>query len=592
MTAPRQPERSSEEPLSATTTRRRFSRRGRPDATGHTLDDLRPLLVGPEQDRLARLEQKLASPEALAEAVGSILPRAAVISRSRGEELASALKPVIVSTIHDAFRGDPGTFADAIYPSMGPAIRTAVRVALEALVRRLDETIQRTMTIESLRWRIESARTGRPFTEVVLRHSLVYRVEHIFLMHRETGLVLQHVVADDVRSEDPDQVSAMLKAIDDFARDAFREKDGGLTNFQVGELAGWIEHGPRAVLVAIVRGVAPSDMRMMLAGALERIHLQYAELLEKFRGDTAAFAGARAELVPCMREQRRQRHKPARAVAFAVAVAAAIALVIGVPLYRRHERMAGYIDALRREPGLMVTETRGSGRRVIEGLRDPLAADPAAMLAAHGLPPRRVELRFSPFYSLDPLLVERRAVLALGPPPGASLRLEGGTLVAEGSAPRAWIERARLLVTALPGITALDDSRLHDEDASASAHAAAAALEATAILFTRGSARVPASERRRLEAAAQAARDLISLAPRAGLEAHIEITGHADPTGSPEHNLELGQARAAGVAAELRELGVPPESLVARSAGEAGMSTRRVTFAVRLDPRSPSGDSP
>lgn len=546
MAAHRQPERSREGALAAPMIRRQLPRRGRPGATEHTLDELRPLLVGPEQVRLAELEQKLA-PEALAE---------------------------------------------TIYPAIGPAIRTAVRCALEALVRRLDEMIQRTMTVESLRWRVEAARTGRPFPEVVLRHSLIYRVEHVFLVHRETGLVLQHVVVDDVRAEDPDQVSAMLTAIDDFARDAFHEKTGGLTRFQVGELAGWIEHGPRAVLVAIVRGVAPAEMRVSLAETLERIHLKYGELLARFQGDSAAFAGARAELVPCMREQRRRRHKPARAIAFAVAVAAGVALLIGVPLYLRHERVAGYIDALRREPGLMVTETRRAGRRVIEGLRDPLAADPAAMLAVHGLSPRRVELRFSPFYSLDPRLVERRAVLALGPPPGASLRLEGGTLVAEGSAPRAWIERARLLATTLPGITALDDTRLHDEDASAAARAAAAALEGTALAFERGSARVTGSERSKLEAAAQAARDLVSLAPRGGLRAHIEITGHADPTGSPEHNLELGRARAAGVAAELRELGVPAESLVTRSAGAAEASARRVTFAVRLDPSSPSGDAP
>ena len=36
-------------------------------------------------------------------------------------------------------------------------------------------------------------RTGRSFAEVVMLRSLVYRVEQIFLIHRETSLSLLHV---------------------------------------------------------------------------------------------------------------------------------------------------------------------------------------------------------------------------------------------------------------------------------------------------------------------------------------------------------------------------------------------------------------
>ena len=44
--------------------------------------------------------------------------------------------------------------------------------------------------MQGLKWRVESIRTGRPFAEIVLMHSLLYRVEQVFLIHRETGLVL------------------------------------------------------------------------------------------------------------------------------------------------------------------------------------------------------------------------------------------------------------------------------------------------------------------------------------------------------------------------------------------------------------------
>ncbi|MDI1435754.1 OmpA family protein [Polyangium sorediatum] len=556
----------------------------------YTLDDLRPLLVKPEQDRLKSLEHKLETPEALAEAIGEVLARAAVVSQKRGEELASAMQPLMLASIHDAVRKNPELFAEAIFPSIGPAVRKAARAALEALVLRVDEMVQRTMTLTSLRWRIEAARTGRPFVEVVMRHSLAYRVEHVFLVHHESGIVLQHVAAEDVTSEDPDQVSAMLAAIDDFARDAFREKkEAGLSRFCVGELTGIVEHGPRAMLVAIVRGVASKDVEVSLAETLEEIHRTYADALLHFQGEVAAFEKAHDALVGCMREERIQKPTSRRRGVLVLAAIATIALVgAGIgwkTVHDRNRRFDAYVEALREEPGLLVTRTgRQEGRSFVEGLGDPLAKDPAALLARHGLGVSEVELRFKPIYSLDPPLTERRAAQVLRPPAGVSLGLADGTLRIAGVAERAWIDRARLLSTSLPGVTALDDTRLFEAEALRTAKAAAATLEGIEIVFPRGSARPSQAERARLDAAARAVQGLLDAAPRGGLSARIEIVGHADATGTPERNQRLSEERASSVSTELGARGVPTEPLAARGVGDAVLAAPKVTFVVRLSP--------
>ncbi|HVK64981.1 MAG TPA: OmpA family protein [Polyangium sp.] len=558
----------------------------------YTLDDLRPLLVKPEQDRLKSLEHKLGTPEALAEAIGEVLPRATVVSQKRGEELASAMQPLLLASIHETVRKNPELFAEAIFPAIGPAVRKAARAALEALVLRVDDMVQRTMTLTSLRWRIEAARTGRPFGEVVMLHSLAYRVEHVFLVHRESGIVLQHVAAEHVASEDPDQVSAMLAAIDDFARDAFREeKEAGLSRFCVGGLTGIVEHGPRAMLVAIVRGIASKDVEVSLAETLEEIHRKYTDALVHFQGEVAAFEPTRDALVGCMREERIQKPTSRRRGVLVLAAITALVLVGGgigwKSVHDRSRRFDGYVEALRGEPGLSVTRTgRHEGRRFVEGLGDPLAEDPAALLARHGLDAADVELRFKPIYSLDPPLTERRASQVLRPPPGVSLGLVDGTLRVAGVAERAWIDRARLLATSLPGVTALDDTRLFEAEAITSAQASAAALEGIQIGFPIGSARPSSAERARLDAAARAVQALLDAAPRGGLSARIEIVGHADATGTPERNQRLSEERAARVSAELGARGVPTESLAARGVGHADLAAPKVTFAVRLSPAS------
>jgi OOP family OmpA-OmpF porin len=95
----------------------------------------------------------------------------------------------------------------------------------------------------------------------VLKHTLVYQVEHVFLVHRHTGLLIAHVAAENAVSQDPQLVSSMLVAIQDFVRDSFSGAEHqGVDSVQLGDLRLWSEPGPFAALVAVIRGDTPSDI--------------------------------------------------------------------------------------------------------------------------------------------------------------------------------------------------------------------------------------------------------------------------------------------------------------------------------------------
>ena len=90
----------------------------------------------------------------------------------------------------------------------------------------MNQTLGRSFSAQGLKWRLEAWRTGKALREVVLLRTLVYRVEQVFLIHRETGLLLQHVSAGPRRaSQDADMVSGMLTAIRDFVQDSFGGKE-------------------------------------------------------------------------------------------------------------------------------------------------------------------------------------------------------------------------------------------------------------------------------------------------------------------------------------------------------------------------------
>ncbi len=214
------------------------------DSTTDELAELRGLLLAPEQTQLIDLQERLDNPARYAEDVSRVLPDAFALSSSRSNKLTNLLMPTVESAIGVSVKKNPQRLVDAIFPVMGPAIRRAIAAAFSEMVQSLNQSLEYSISIKGLKWRLEALRTGKSFAEVVLSHTLLYRVEQVFLIHRETGLLLQHVEAGVAAVQDVDLVSGMLTAIQDFVHDSFgAERSDALDSMQVGELTVWIERG-------------------------------------------------------------------------------------------------------------------------------------------------------------------------------------------------------------------------------------------------------------------------------------------------------------------------------------------------------------
>ncbi|HEX8137743.1 MAG TPA: OmpA family protein [Pyrinomonadaceae bacterium] len=519
-------------------------------ANGDGLDELRRLLIGPEQQELVRIQERLERQEALLpEDVGRVLPEAVTLRSRQDKKVTEALLPTVEEAIGISVRKDPQTLVDALFPVIGPAIRRAISEALSGMVQTMNQTLEHSLSPQGLRWRLEAWRTGRSFAEVVLLHTLLYRVEQVFLIHRETGLLLGHVTAGESAVQDADMVSGMLTAIQDFVHDSFSAgQSDALETLQVGELTVWIEQGPRAILAGVIRGQAPQELRNLFRETLERIHREFAAELESFEGDAEVFAPAKQYLEACLQTQydasrraERRRVTPIRVVA----VALLLALLVGGFFYvRGRRRWGGYLARLQHEPGIVLTSAeRGWWKHSIAGLRDPLSIDPQALLKDYKLDPSSIDARWEPYHSLTPQFVLARANALLGPPDGVRLRVERNTLFATGSAPHRWISETRRLVRVIPGLEQFDETGLVDESLGA-AQAVKERAESRTILFLLDTTELAQGQAAEVEALASDLRELYRLAPAAGRNVRVEVVGHTDQLGAEETNLQLSRERA------------------------------------------------
>jgi outer membrane protein OmpA-like peptidoglycan-associated protein len=568
----------------------------------HAYEELRHLIVAPEQEGLAAIEERLDDLEKRTQDVSAVVAEAIDMRRATGDQaLAAALAPTIQETLRESVRRDPHVLADALFPVMGPAIRKSITETLRGMLESFNEALDNSFSARGLQWRIEAMRTGKSFSEIVLMHSLLYRVEQVFLIHRETGLVLNHIVAPSVATQDPDLIAGMLSAIQQFVRDSFQSKNSEtetLGSLNIGELQVWIEESPNAVLAAVVRGHAPADFRQAMNEVLEDIQRYFSSALANFKGDAGPFRAADERLAKLLetryREAPAEKKKP-RALMIVGGIAAALLIGwLGYSTYLLIE-WSRFLDQLKKQPGIVVVSYNKDGRTFhIQGFRDPLAADPKILASQAGLDADKADLQLAPYYSLDDVMVAKRVEKMLHPPSTVKLQAKQGELIAEGSAPQQWITRLEDRAPLIAGVTGLDESHLVNSNLQ-QLYTLKNAIESEVLLFPLGSADLEAGQDAKLVEVQTRLRELQSQSDSFHQTPTIELVGHSDTTGIEGTNLVLSQQRAEQIRRFLLKNGVKRDALRSTGVGttqplrnedseEGRQLNRSVTFKVSFAP--------
>jgi outer membrane protein OmpA-like peptidoglycan-associated protein len=512
------------------------------ESADERLRQLRGLLIGPEAEQIAALRRRLDDPQLRSEDMSESIAEALAIRSKQDHKLQTTLQPLIEEALRISVARDPAMLATSLFPIIGEAVRKAVGHALQGMFDSLNLMLDRGLSLQSWKWRFEAWRTGKSFGQIALTHSLSYRVEQVFLIHRETGLLVGHVAFSDGVVQDADLISGMLTAIQDFVRDSFGpKKTDELEVMQVGDFKLWLQHGPLALLAAVVSGQPPPELREVFEREVEAIHQEFGSALQSFDGDTAMLAGAEVNLRRCLlggaTPSAKKSHRMVWLV-FALALVA-IATLIGLRV-RNNLRWSHYIERLQSEPGIMVVDQKHRWfSYTVSGLRDPLAVNPRQLLDEFKVPKQKVSERWEPYLSLDPAF-----------------------------------DASRRLIT---------------EKSS---------LEKQVIRFDLNSSQLPVSQFDTVETVAEEIAALRKTALANNQQIKIHIYGHTDHTGKEDRNVELSNERAQTVVTALLRRSVPADMMTFSGLADTHPEhedgdiyppelDRRVTIQVVLTPLAP-----
>jgi len=434
-----------------------------------SIRELRRLLFESELQSLHSVQQAVADPGQRRVRIEHDLSKLLnSLSPAELRTLAQELRPVTQQTLALVAQEAPDELGRILAPSLGPFIRSYVRVLVSSTVDGLAKLLENALTLKSLRWRWEAWTTGRSFGEVALYHSLLYRVRRVLLIHEPTGTLLC-AAAIEASEVGDDLVSGMLSAFRSFMRSSMDENDAHTVNL--------IQSGPHSFLVhqsgdlllgAQIDGVIRPSLSEHLVETLEALDRRFRDEVADFKGDTRPFEAARPRLETCLvfEAKRTGGRTWTRWLAAGLLVTFLLVLAAGVG-FRIHRGMVfqDYVEALRAEPGLVVTSyATGWLQPTLTGMNDPLAPDPAGIWQQSGAARRWLgrppEERWTPVLLATPSLVERRLQSAFE----ASEELEVSVAGRVGSlrgrvAPRDEI-RQRWLHPAWFGLDAIDEGEL------------------------------------------------------------------------------------------------------------------------------------
>jgi outer membrane protein OmpA-like peptidoglycan-associated protein len=330
---------------------------------------LRRLVLGNEySDAINRLITK----EDDVNRVVSVLPQA--LKKSSQHELGEALAPIVDQAIGKSIDQNPSRITNILFPIMGPAIRKAVSSALAEMVQTLNTLLEQSLSFGSLRWRIQAWRAGLPYAKYVLLQTIQYRVEQVFLVHKETGLLLNSVTATEVETQDPELVSSMLTAISDFVSDSFSGSQENLERVRFGDLELLLYVGPQAILAIAVRGSASDELFEKAHTVIEDIHATYVQALEHFDGDRDEFEATEPLLSECLLSQKVSQKAKQKPWLAAILILAFFAYLIyqSINSWQLNQQFKQLEAVVNNQVGYVVISTKREGNQLyVKALRSP-----------------------------------------------------------------------------------------------------------------------------------------------------------------------------------------------------------------------------
>lgn len=564
------------------------------------LEQVRTLILGKENQRVTASIKKEAR-----SIVADVFTEALHDRQKNDGSVNKVLQPLIEDSVQHSVTHNSERLVGSLYPLVGSLVRKSVSAFLTNFMEKTNQLLENSLTIKGLTWRIRARQAGVSFAQYIASQIFIYRVEHVFLIHRETGLLLNSVNLGEHDNSDADLISSMLTAINDFVGDSFLADKNGLKeqlqcvstdNFNL-----LIKAGPSALVVAAVIGQPPQKVNDQLQQTLENIHSFYIDELNNFDGDNLLFENSKNLLSDCLLSEQKtvKTEKNTPWLAWLLLLLAIVFSGYQVFFWFQNSQLATKVMQLDRQPGIVVNQLDviDNNHIKLDILRDPDAVKVTDWLEDNKLAIAQLNITERYYYSLDPDLLNIRAQKILSQYPTISSTWQNKLLTLSGSL--GLIETEQLLnklsISGFIDGKNLSADQLHLASPASLENSTTVKqqlfddligrVSAIQLNFTIASEQITPKMQITLQRLYLQVQQLSQLARELDISFGLLIIGTSDSTGSKTANNKLSINRAKNTANTLQAMGLNKEKMYVTGLGQIEITdisntARKVMFNI------------
>ncbi len=259
----------------------------RPEKRGHKVA-LRERLRQVEK-QVHGLEHQIRDREQLIELLLPLIDQ--VIAKKSQQDLnamSRALAGVIPSAITKQIKKSRDDIVDALYPVIGETIAKH----MGEFIKEINAKIENTLSIEGIKRKIRSKKQGISEAELILRESIAFQIHAIFLIQKESGLVISQAQNQKFCQQpevESDMVAGMLTAIRSFAKECSLQPENSseLTEIEYGNFKIIMEVAGYCYFAVAIEGEPTKAFILHLRDSLGELILDCSKIIQEFDGDPA-----------------------------------------------------------------------------------------------------------------------------------------------------------------------------------------------------------------------------------------------------------------------------------------------------------------
>ena len=243
-------------------------------------------------------------PQKMAVAIAHILPSAITEKINLSPEaMAKAIAPEIALAIKEQILLDEKAISGALGSEMGKAIKTQIELEKDAMVdalypvigntiakymvevvQEINYKIEKNFSPEGIRRKIQAKLKGVSEAELILKEAIGCHVQAVFLIDKDSGIIIQEVQKQGEQQLDSDIVAGMLTAIRSFANDCI-VSDSELNTIDYGNWQIHLEVAGYCYLAVVLRGEPTKSFIERIRSIFGKIVFNYGDAIKKFEGD-------------------------------------------------------------------------------------------------------------------------------------------------------------------------------------------------------------------------------------------------------------------------------------------------------------------